>query len=432
VLQSITQTKPRVLTLGGPSLSLGQSVWEVPFDASSSLDGTDLFIVRWESGHDVPWSQITTQQANGAVLLVLASRDTVPGHVQPDALLPLNASPRQIEGKAARLLRIQKLERETVTAVNLREAESKHPGEAKLLDAMAAHYHDRYSDALRVSQERAERLSAALEREKSLQRELMAQYAATEAASQRAIDATRAKSAFLAQMSHELRTPLNVIIGYAELLEEEMEDDKITAFVPDVQKIHSSARHLLALINDVLDLSKIEAGRTEIHPTCFSLQKLVTDALELTRPLAQKHGNTMRADLPDNLPLVTLDEQKLKQCLLNLLSNANKFTKDGHITIQVQHIHHVNGPDVEIIVSDTGIGIAPHQMGQLFEPFAQADKSIYRKFGGTGLGLSITRHFCGMMGGEVTVSSEAGIGSQFRMVLPAHLSPSEGDLNHDE
>jgi PAS domain S-box-containing protein len=230
--------------------------------------------------------------------------------------------------------------------------------------------------------------------------------------------ANSAKSQFLASMSHELRTPLNAIIGYSEMLEEEAEERGQSESVSDLQKIRAAGRHLLALINDVLDLSKIEAGKLELYLETFDLHGAVVDVGTTILPLIEKNGNRLIVEAPSDLGAMRSDLTRVRQVLLNLLSNASKFTEGGTITLAVARR---NG-EVEFRVSDSGIGMTPEQMGRLFEAFSQAEASTSKKYGGTGLGLVITRRFCQLMGGEVTVSSEPGRGSTFTVRLPVDLS----------
>jgi signal transduction histidine kinase len=232
--------------------------------------------------------------------------------------------------------------------------------------------------------------------------------------------ASKAKSAFLANMSHELRTPLNAIIGYSEMLQEEIEDLGAESLCADLQKIHSAGRHLLGLISDILDLSKIEAGRMTMLLEEFDLGQLVDEVTATVEPLVRQNGNRLRLELAPALGAMVADQTKLRQALLNLLSNAAKFTKDGQITLKIR----AEGPpdQVVFIVRDTGIGMSEEQLGRLFEPFTQADASTTRLYGGTGLGLAITRRFCRMMGGDVGVVSAPARGSTFTMRLPRVVS----------
>jgi signal transduction histidine kinase/CheY-like chemotaxis protein len=227
--------------------------------------------------------------------------------------------------------------------------------------------------------------------------------------------ANQAKSTFLASMSHELRTPLNAIIGYSEMLEEEAADAGQGALLPDLAKIQSAGRHLLGVINDVLDLSKIEAGRTDLYLETFSVATLVDDVAGTVRPLAEGNGNRLVVEVAGDLGQMRSDLTKVRQTLLNLSGNASKFTEGGTVTLSARR----DGDDVVFVVADTGIGIAPEHMDRLFQPFSQAESSTARRFGGTGLGLVISRRFCQMLGGDVTVQSEAGVGSTFTVRLPA-------------
>jgi len=231
--------------------------------------------------------------------------------------------------------------------------------------------------------------------------------------------ANRAKSVFLASMSHELRTPLNAIIGYSEMLSEEAEDSHATAILPDLEKIRTAGRHLLELVNSVLDLSKIEAGKMELFLETFSVQRLVKEVTDICVPLAAKNNNRLEFHVAPDLGEMRTDQTKLRQSLFNLLSNACKFTSDGEVTLEVTRA--ADG-FVEFTVKDTGVGMTPAQVAKLFESFTQADASMTRRFGGTGLGLALSRSFARMMGGDIAVESVAGKGSKFTMRLPARVS----------
>jgi len=232
--------------------------------------------------------------------------------------------------------------------------------------------------------------------------------------------ANSAKSQFLAHMSHELRTPLNAIIGYSEMVEEEVTDVGHPELAPDLQKIRAAGRHLLALINDILDLSKIEAGKLELFVEPFDVADTVRDVTTTIRPLVEKNANRLEVRCADALGTMRSDLVKVRQALLNLLSNACKFTDHGTVTLTAGREKNGDGAEwLVFTVSDTGIGMTPEQMGKLFEAFSQADASTARRYGGTGLGLAITRRFCQMMGGDVVVSSEPGKGSTFTVRLPA-------------
>src|SRR5437773_1131971 len=231
--------------------------------------------------------------------------------------------------------------------------------------------------------------------------------------------ANRAKSAFLANMSHELRTPLNAIIGYSEMLQEDAQDLGEKHSIADLQKIHSAGKHLLGLINDVLDISKIEAGKMDLFLETIDVPAMVQDVVNTIRPLVQKNGNTLTVECPENLGPMRADATKVRQALFNLLSNACKFTDKGTISLQVSRERTNRAGHFTFRVSDSGIGMTPEQVSQLFRAFTQADASTTRKYGGSGLGLAITRHFCQMMGGEVTAESEVGKGSAFTVKLPA-------------
>jgi PAS domain S-box-containing protein len=237
-------------------------------------------------------------------------------------------------------------------------------------------------------------------------------------------EASRAKSAFLANMSHELRTPLNAIIGYAEIIADELAGVEHAALVADLQRISDAGLHLLALINDVLDLSKIEAGRIDLRVEPIDPLPLVHEAIATVEPLARQRGNTLDLEVTGLVGALRADPTRLRQILLNLLSNAVKFTEDGRVLLRVRRTDGA-APSLIFEVSDTGIGISPEQLARLFQPFTQADSSTTRRYGGTGLGLAISQRFCQLMGGEITVVSAPGQGSTFTARLPAQPE-SEG------
>ncbi len=237
--------------------------------------------------------------------------------------------------------------------------------------------------------------------------------------------ANRTKSQFLANMSHELRTPLNAIIGYSEILQEESTDAGHDDFVPDLKKIEQAGRHLLRLINDILDLSKIEAGRMDVFIEEVELLPLLDEVRSIIEPLAEKNGNRLVLRCPESVGSMRTDRTKLKQSLLNLLSNSSKFTKDGQLSLVVERYETGDGPTIRFAISDTGIGMTEEQLGRLFQAFSQADASTTKRYGGTGLGLAITRHFCVMLGGDVAVTSQPGEGSTFTITLPDRAAPMQ-------
>jgi signal transduction histidine kinase len=239
---------------------------------------------------------------------------------------------------------------------------------------------------------------------------------------QRAAEAaTRAKSEFLASMSHELRTPLNAIILYSELLQEEAEENPQQVSIPDLQRIGSAGHHLLALINDILDLSKIEAGKMTLALERFDVNAMMADLLHTVRPLVDKNGNTLTVRCADDVGSISADLTKTRQILLNLLSNAAKFTTNGTIAVDVRRRLADGDRSVVFTVTDTGVGMTSEQTAKIFDPFTQADVTTTRKYGGTGLGLAIVSRFCGLMGGEVAVESEPGRGSCFTVRLPIEV-----------
>lgn len=242
---------------------------------------------------------------------------------------------------------------------------------------------------------------------------------------QAAEEANKAKSQFLANMSHELRTPLNAIIGYSEMLQEDAADQGIDDFVTDLQKIDSAGKHLLLLINDILDLSKVEAGKMELMPEQYEITQFLKDISNMVQPLMERKNNHFKADYASNLGEVYNDPVKLKQILFNLLSNAAKFTENGFIQLVVQRVQKDAQDWLLFTLVDNGIGMTGEQQQKLFTPFTQADASTTRKYGGTGLGLTITKKFIELMGGTIEVQSEFGKGSQFIIYLPAYIAKKE-------
>ena len=239
--------------------------------------------------------------------------------------------------------------------------------------------------------------------------------------------ANLAKSQFIANMSHELRTPLSAVIGYSEMLEEEVEDAGMSHLLGDLHKINEAARHLLSMISDVLDLSKIEANRMTVFAEAFSLDTLIKSVADTVASLISKKNNTLVIEAAPSLGGMHTDQVKLRQCLFNLLGNAAKFTTDGVITLRVNHIDRGGHDWIEFAIVDSGIGMTPEQLSNLFERFVQADNSTTRRYGGTGLGLSITRAFTELMGGEVDVRSQEGAGSTFIIRLPVEMPEQPGE-----
>lgn len=235
-------------------------------------------------------------------------------------------------------------------------------------------------------------------------------------------EANKAKTQFLANMSHELRTPLNAIIGYSEIIEEDVRAINKLEIIPDVKKVHGAAHHLLSLINEILDLSKIEAGHMEVYIENINITKLVHEVVATAKPLADKNNNRISLEMSDKQIFVYSDFTKLRQILLNLISNSSKFTTQGDITIRLNEHTEENRPWIRFEVSDTGIGMSKEQINNVFEPFSQADNSTTRKYGGTGLGLAITKRYCEMLGGTITVDSEPEKGSTFVIDIPIDLN----------
>ena len=230
--------------------------------------------------------------------------------------------------------------------------------------------------------------------------------------------ANQAKSMFLANMSHELRTPLNAIIGYSEMLQEEAEDVGVAAFIPDLQKIHGAGHHLLTLINDILDLSKIEAGKMDLYLETFAVAELLNAVSATLRPSMEHNGNTLHLQVAAEVGVMQTDLTKVRQILLNLLSNAAKFTQGGVVTLTVTRAAGAGGDWLHFEVRDTGIGMTAEQVGKLFQPFTQADSSTTRQYGGTGLGLALSQRLCALLGGTISVTSTPALGSTFTVHLP--------------
>jgi signal transduction histidine kinase len=235
--------------------------------------------------------------------------------------------------------------------------------------------------------------------------------------------ANQAKSAFLANMSHELRTPLNAILGYSEMIREEAEELEQYELLPDLDRIHRAGRHLLGLINNILDLSKIEAGKMEVELDLFDMATLVQDVVTTIEPLVSINHNTLHVQSVGELGTSFSDAVKVRQILCNLLSNACKFTEHGHITFVIAREIRDGEAYHVFEIQDTGIGMTEAQVPRLFHAFTQAEASTMRQYGGTGLGLVISQRYCRMMGGHIKVESSLGVGSTFYMCLPADISP---------
>lgn len=235
-----------------------------------------------------------------------------------------------------------------------------------------------------------------------------------------ALEASHLKSEFLAKMSHELRTPLNAVIGYSEMLEEEAKDSGQNQFIPDLQKIRTAGKHLLMLINDVLDLSKIESGRLELHCQNFDIHAMIDEIVVTIEPLVIKNKNTLQVICDPNIGTMYADEMRIRQSLFNLLNNSCKFTENGTVTLNVARKNISGTSWVNFCVTDTGIGMSQDQLNKIFQAFTQGDSSISYRFGGTGLGLAISKRFCELMGGDINVNSQPGVGSAFTIQIPAH------------
>ena len=247
-----------------------------------------------------------------------------------------------------------------------------------------------------------------------------------------AMEANRTKSQFLANMSHELRTPLNAIIGITEMLEEDARDDALDDYIEPLERVSRAGTHLLHLINEVLDLSKIEAGRIEFHVEAIDVAELMEELATTAQPLADKKGNRLVVRCPEEFGAMHGDPTRVRQIVLNLLSNACKFTEGGEVSLTVSRKRTRDQDWIRFAVADTGIGMTPEQQAKVFEEFAQADSSTTRKYGGTGLGLAISRRFCRMMGGDIELISEPGVGSTFTARLPVTLDLAQLGGNDPE
>ncbi|MFK5969499.1 MAG: response regulator [Candidatus Marithrix sp.] len=284
----------------------------------------------------------------------------------------------------------------------------------RFIDQDRQHKHD-------LERKVQERTSELLEARNKLEQRVEERTAELLDAKNQAEEANKAKSNFLANMSHELRTPLNAIIGYSEMLQEEAEDLEEDFFTPDLKRISSSGKHLLGLINDVLDLSKIEAGKMDLYLENFELKIIIDDVVSTVQPLVEKNNNTLKVAYGNDLGEIYSDLTKLRQMLYNFISNSAKFTENGIISLEIKR----EADWVHFFVVDDGIGMTEEQLARLFKPFTQADSSTTRKYGGTGLGLVITQQFTKMLGGSINVKSKFGEGSNFDLSLPITTIPQD-------
>lgn len=276
--------------------------------------------------------------------------------------------------------------------------------------------------------------SSVVDSQSELLKEIERHQATMKLAEQARDDAERAngaKSEFLAKMSHELRTPLNAVLGYSEILLEDAEIEGRGEQIADLQKISAAGKHLLAMVNDILDISKIEAGKMELHVETVDLDKLVDEVEATSRPLAAKNTNNFVVERSENLGKIRVDVTKLRQAIFNLISNAAKFTQNGQIKLTVVREPRMTGDWLAISVADTGVGISEEQQKTLFSNFTQANAKIAAKYGGTGLGLSLSQNLISLMGGKITLESEPGQGACFTICLPAEISSEDLDDSVD-
>jgi signal transduction histidine kinase/CheY-like chemotaxis protein len=325
-------------------------------------------------------------------------------------------------------IQLRHLEHQVAVAHRFRSLEMLIAGVIVMIVLCVAVYGHMIGRVMRKNEERLHALADALHDERDrLEVRVGERTAELAQATQLAHDASVAKSQFLANMSHELRTPLNAVIGYTEVMREAAADEGRASDVADHDRVLSAAHRLLALVNQVLDLSKIEAGRMTVDAERLAVASLIQDAVAIARPMAQANGNRITVDIDPNIGDASTDAMKLSQCVLNLLSNAAKFTKDGEIAVAVRRC----GDMLEIAVRDTGPGIAPEHLGHLFAPFVQADATVTRRHGGTGLGLAITREFARLLGGDVTVTSVLGEGSTFLLRVRANQRAGAPEIAAD-
>jgi signal transduction histidine kinase len=263
------------------------------------------------------------------------------------------------------------------------------------------------------------------ESERLLEQKVAERTAELAVARDAALEASRAKSRFLANVSHELRTPLNAILGYGEMLEEEAHDRRLDGLLPDVERILSSGRSLLTLVDSVLDLSKIESGGMDLRLERFDVKELVDDVIESVRPLADRNGNVLEIRGLEGAGSLRSDPAKLRQVLLNLLSNAAKFTRDGRVALEIERSSESGGDWLHLAVRDTGRGMTPEHLQRVFDAFARTDVAVTREHGGTGLGLAVSKRFCELLGGSLQATSRPGEGSRFVARLPCEAPQGE-------
>jgi signal transduction histidine kinase/CheY-like chemotaxis protein len=286
--------------------------------------------------------------------------------------------------------------------------------------------------SVRLEPEAADEVGELIDGFNEMLGEIRARDAELQVAKENAESANKTKSAFLANMSHELRTPLNAIIGYSEMMQEDAADLGYNELVPDLKKVHTAGRHLLDLINDILDLSKIEAGKMELSPEQFDVAALIEQLRQTVTPLIEQNGNTLDTLVAPAVESMVADPMRVRQILLNLVGNATKFTKKGTISLHVTRANSDGIDWIRFAIRDTGIGMTQEQVGRLFQAFMQADSSTTRQYGGTGLGLAISQAFAQRMAGHITVTSELGKGTTFTLHLPANITEHRGtEAVHD-
>jgi signal transduction histidine kinase len=284
---------------------------------------------------------------------------------------------------------------------------------------------DGFNEMLKQIQKRDEALSRHSESLALHSARISAMNVQLTAAKEKAEQGSKAKSEFLANMSHELRTPLNAIIGYSELLKEELEERQHLDHMPDLQRIETAARHLQELINDILDLSKIEAGSMQVNAEAFVVQATIREVVSTLKAQLEGNGNHFSLEYGNDPGIMISDALRLRQVLVNILGNAAKFTKNGTIVLHVSRVQSDTGDWVHLRISDTGIGISPEHQHRIFQIFSQVDSSTSRKYAGSGLGLAISRKFSRLMGGDILFQSEPGRGTTFEVCLPAEIPSTQ-------
>ncbi len=407
---------PPLPPAGSPSIRIGGGVIDL-FSKNEVGDGVGNYIYLRGSMEELWPRVLSTLKVQGVILavvfglvLLLALRLQ---RTLSDPLIRLVGMVQSVEEEQDYRVRVRP-EEGSLEIFRLGEGFNRMIGAVQERDLRLLDHQNRLEDQVAARTEELTRVNTELRGAKN-----------------RAEDASRAKSAFLANMSHELRTPLNAVLLYSELLHKDAEDEGLPHLLPDIQRIHGAGKHLLGLIDGILDLSRIETGRMAVGPEGVDLQALVSGAFEVLRPRAEAQGNRLVCDVGGGLEGFRTDPKKLALILHNLLENAVKFTRDGSVDVRARR----EGERVRLEVRDTGIGMAPEQAGRIFQEFTQADESSTRRYGGMGLGLTLSQRLCQLLGGSIEVESVEGRGTCFTLRLPLeprsasaplHFSPCYG------